>query len=131
MGQPNNNKNKNESWNIKLIPKSKCYDNEKQTESHIVFGVCDSSLLDSGYKHKFYGYGYSVTYCHGFKFYSFVTSFKIGSEITIKYNKHKRQISFWCDGIMKQRTINIALHPLSQYAVTMTSYNDNYAIEIL
>eukprot|EP01083_Nonionella_stella_P044906 120803_1 len=126
--QPNNNRDRNQSWRLRLVPK---YRESSLTDSqYIVFGMCNKALLDSGYKHKWYGYGYSVTYCQGFKLTSYVTSFKVGSIITIKYNKEKRQITIWCDGKKKKRFINVQHHPIHEYAFTIKSYSDEYAIQM-
>ena len=150
--QPNNNNQQSQSWTIKLSPKYQqpyIYNNNNnnnkqqqqqqhdeskdgnEDEQYVIFGICDATLLDSGYKHKYYGYGYSVTYCHGIKFYSYSTSFCIDSQIVINYDCKKRQISFWCDGKQKERIINIQNNAFNETAIIIKSYNDNYQIQLL
>eukprot|EP00483_Globobulimina_turgida_P007104 UN07118 len=128
--QANNNKNKNQSWTIKLARPNKCKTQTQTQDAHVLFGICDSSVAHLSHKHKFYGYGTSITYCHGFKFYSYCASFKISSPIIIKYNKHNRQISFWQNGINKKQII-VQHHPLNEYAITIKSYKNEYTIQIL
>ena len=135
---PKNNRHQDAEWKLKLVPKylnHSIYDQESQQQSeqkgYIVFGICESALLDQGYKHRYYGYGYSITYCHGYSFHSYSTPFPINTPITIKYNHRNRQISFWCNKIKKERIINIQSHPVNAHVITMKSYNDNYGIQFI
>eukprot|EP01083_Nonionella_stella_P300738 1028331_1 len=130
--QRNNNRNRSQSWSFRLVPKHTQTTESSLDKPFVVFGMCNKEFLDSsaGHNHKWYGYGYSVTYCQGFKLTSYVTSFKVGSIITIKYNKEKRQITIWCDGKKKKRFINVQHHPIHEYAFTIKSYSDEYAIQM-
>eukprot|EP00483_Globobulimina_turgida_P000761 UN00761 len=125
--QANNNNNQSQSWNIRLRP-NKC--KTPLQDAHVLFGICDSSVAHLSHKHKFYGYGTAITYCHGFKFHSYCASFKLASEIIIKYNKNRRQISFWQNGVNKKEII-LQHHPLNEYAITIKSFNNQHAIHIL
>jgi len=121
-----------EAWNIRILPKFAIDDNavEEPRTAPIVFGLCESSLLAAGYKHKYYSFGYSVTYCHGFRLCSYATSFNVDSEITIRYQRDQRLLSFWSDGVQEPRTITIPPLPLLEYALTVKSYDDQFAIQI-
>merc|ERR1712129_197842 len=116
-------------WTIRIVPK---YDNQQHDQqSLLVFGVCDASLIESGYKHKYYSIGYCRTYCHGLHYHSYCTAFPIGKQIKIKYDASKRQISFRCDGCTKDRQINIEWHRLHEHVISIKSYNDAYAVQIV
>ena len=131
-----NNNNCNQTWSIRIVPKYDGYvdggelDDSLKQSSLMVFGVCDSSLIELGYKHKYYAIGYCRTYCHGYQFYSYCAAFPICSVIKIKYDKSKRQITFWCNDVMKDRKINIEHHPVNDYVITIKAYDDQFAIQI-
>ena len=94
----------------------------------IVFGVCDKSLLSLGSKHKYYGFGYSVTYCYGYKFQSFATKFKKTDNITIKYDKIHGTITFYANHIPKKQIIRI--DPKCDNVITIKPYDDAHDIEV-
>merc|ERR1711971_1372906 len=102
---PSNSSKDPSSWNINITKKyndSLMECNDDKTDENIsndeyiciVFGICNSSLLEKGYKHRYYGYGYSVTYCDNIKFQSFATRFKKTDQIILKYDQFKGEISF-------------------------------------
>ena len=95
----------------------------------VVFGICDKSLLNVGYKHRYYGYGYSVTYCKGYKFQSFATRFKKSDDIKIRYNKSNGQISFYCNNIQNKQIIRI--DATSNNVITIKSYDDAYDVQVV
>eukprot|EP01083_Nonionella_stella_P150709 480527_1 len=131
--QRNNNRNRSQSWSFRLVPKHTQTTESSPDKSFVVFGMCNKEFLDSsaGHNHKWYGYGYSVTYCQGYKLASYVASFKVGAVVTIKYNTKKRQISIWCDGMRKKRFFNVEHHPLHEFALTIKSYHYEYAIQMM
>jgi len=94
----------------------------------IIFGICDSALLEQGYKHKYYGFGYSVTYCGSFKFQSFVARFKTTDEIIIKYDKSSGRVSFWCNGVRNDRIIRVDSR--ADNVITVKPYDQNYDVLI-
>eukprot|EP01084_Bolivina_argentea_P278555 475920_1 len=126
-----NSKGGNMRWKLRTFPKyndnlMECYDDS--TDLCVVFGICDAALLEKGYKHKYYGFGYSVTYCHNIKFQSFATTFTPTSDICIEYEPYKGELTFWSDGVMKQRRIRIS--PQIENIITVKCYNDSYDIRI-
>lgn len=94
----------------------------------IIFGICDAALLEQGYKHKYYGFGFSVTYCGSFKFQSFVARFKTTDEIIIKFDKRSGRISFWCNGVRNDRVIRVDSR--ANNVVTVKSYDESYDVLI-
>eukprot|EP00484_Ammonia_sp_Unknown_P005940 CAMPEP_0197073030 /NCGR_PEP_ID=MMETSP1384-20130603/210397_1 /TAXON_ID=29189 /ORGANISM="Ammonia sp." /LENGTH=228 /DNA_ID=CAMNT_0042511855 /DNA_START=38 /DNA_END=724 /DNA_ORIENTATION=+ len=138
---PNNNGNRSQSWHLKLVhkystdclalsPLSPPCPSSPSTD-YIVFGLCDAALLELGYKHKYYSHGYSVTYCHGFKFESYSDAFPVDTRIVLKYEADTRQLTFWCNGQRKSRAMHIPCGSSHEYVVTVKAYCEQCEIEMI
>eukprot|EP01083_Nonionella_stella_P105736 304334_1 len=63
--QPNNNRDRNQSWRLRLVPK---YRESSLTDSqYILFGMCNKSLIYSGFFHNWFVFVFCLNFCKGFK----------------------------------------------------------------
>eukprot|EP00485_Elphidium_margaritaceum_P002662 CAMPEP_0202697060 /NCGR_PEP_ID=MMETSP1385-20130828/10391_1 /ASSEMBLY_ACC=CAM_ASM_000861 /TAXON_ID=933848 /ORGANISM="Elphidium margaritaceum" /LENGTH=127 /DNA_ID=CAMNT_0049353417 /DNA_START=149 /DNA_END=528 /DNA_ORIENTATION=- len=109
--QPNNNGHRSRSWQFQLVPKYTAHDDGNDSATalpqYVVFGICDATLLELGYKHKYYARGHCVTYCHGFQFQSFCDAFPVCAPITVQYDAQKRCVQCLCNDGQKRPCINV------------------------